>query len=124
MYNSHDVLEFLQDHWGDLSSLVGLLVSLFGLIWAIKVAYGAKTAAEAARSGATEAARRIERSMGRLDLSRAIDLIQRLKGLHRENRWEAALEQYQSLRKMISDISAAYRSGTLTSTRIWTIIDS
>ena len=41
-----------------------------------------------------------------VDLERAIGLIQRIKLLHDTDRWEAATEQYQALRAMLSDIIA------------------
>ena len=41
-----------------------------------------------------------------MDLQRAIGLIQRIKTLHDNDRWEASRELYQSLREMLSDIIA------------------
>ena len=106
------MIEFLQENWGDLVSVLGVLVSLGGLAWAIlearKAKFAAVDAAEAADRGAAETRERIARSFGVADLASAIALIQRLKLLHREERWEAALEQYQTLRAMISDILSRY----------------
>ena len=104
-------MEFLQNHWGDLASALGLIASLGGLVWAIKArraAVAAESAAEAAERGAKEAASIIGRALSVVDLRKAIDLIQRLKRLHRQNRWEAAMEHYQPLREMIGEIQSRY----------------
>ena len=39
-----------------------------------------------------------------VDLQRAIGLIERIKTLHDNNRWEASTEHYQTLREMLSDV--------------------
>ena len=104
-------MDFLQNHWGDLLSAAGLIASLGGLVWAIKArraAVAAESAAEAAERGAKEAASSIGRALSVVDLRKAIDLIQRLKDLHRQNRWEAAMEHYQPLREMIGEIQSRY----------------
>ena len=41
-----------------------------------------------------------------VDLERAIGLIERIKTLHDNNRWEASTEHYQTLRAMLSDVIA------------------
>lgn len=105
------VLEFLQNHWGDLVGAAGLMASLGGFIWAIRAqraAVAAENAAEAAERGAKEAAEGIGRVLSVVDLRKAIDMIQRLKDLHRQNRWEAAMEHYQPLREMIYRIQSMY----------------
>ena len=111
VYNAPNAMEFLQNNWGDLLSALGLIASLGGLVWAIKAqraAVAAESAATAAERGAKEAADSIGRALSVVDLRKAIDLIQRLKDPHRENRWEAALEHYQPLREMIYWIQSRY----------------
>ena len=39
-----------------------------------------------------------------VDLQRDIALIERIKNLHDDDRWEAAREHYQTLRAMLSDV--------------------
>ena len=90
-------MDFFLDHWGSIFSVIGVVVSAGGLSWAIFEARGAKSAAIETRDS-------IGRHLVATDLARAIGLIQRLKFLHREGYWEAALEQYQTLRAIISDI--------------------
>ena len=103
-----DVIEFLQNHWGNLLSAAGLIASLGGLVWAIKAQRAAVAAENAAERGAREAADGIGRVLSVVDLRKAIDLIQHLKDLHRQNRWEAAMEHYQPLREMIYGIQSRY----------------
>ena len=85
---------------GSWASISGAAISTFGLIATIILAWGARSASRAAH----RAANRIENHLQSVDLARAIALIQRIKLLHDIGRWEAALEQYQSLRMMLSDI--------------------
>ena len=85
---------------GSWASISGAAISTVGLIATIILAWGARSASRAAH----RAANRIENHLQSVDLARAIALIQRIKLLHDIGRWEAALEQYQSLRMMLSDI--------------------
>ena len=53
---------------------------------------------------ASDTSSQIARYLQTVDLQRAIGLIQRIKTLHDNDRWEASRELYQSLREMLSDI--------------------
>lgn len=103
-------MEFLQNHWGDLFSVLGLVVTGGGLAWAIWEAHRARQAAEeaadAAVRGAREASDSIARTLTAADLQKAIDLIERLKDRHATNRWSAAVERYPDLRAVLFDIEA------------------
>ena len=101
-------MDFLSDHWGNISSFIGVVVSVVGLAWAIREARRARKAAQSAERATIETRDSIGRHRVTIDLERAVSLIQRLKLLHNANRWEAALEQYQTLRAIISDIIARY----------------
>jgi hypothetical protein len=98
------VTQFLQEYWGDLASVLGVVVSIVGLVWAVRVARGARSAARAAKKATQETTDRIGRTLVVVDLERAVALIQLLKLLHRVGRWDAALEQYQLLRRMLTSI--------------------
>lgn len=104
VYNVLDAMEFLQNNWGDLASALGLAASVLGLMAAAWAALNARSA----RQAAVEARDRISRSLAATDLERSVALIQRLKLLHRYEHWEAALEQYQALRSMLSSILARH----------------
>ena len=102
------MVDFLIHNWGNVSSVAGVIVSAVGLVWAVTAALGARSAARAAQQATVEARDSIGRHLLVVDLQKAVDLIQRLKLLHGIGRWEAALEQYQALRVMISVIIAHY----------------
>ena len=101
-------MDFLSDHWGGLASVIGVVVSVIGLAWAIIEASRARSAAQSAEQIAEEvkleAFENTKRHLLMVDIERAIDLIQRLKLLHIIGRWDAALEQYQALRWLVSSI--------------------
>ena len=101
-------MDFLSDHWGGLASVIGVVVSVIGLAWAIIEASRARSAAQSAEQIAEEvkleAFENTKRHLLMVDIERAIDLIQRLKLLHIIGRWDAALEQYQALRRLITSI--------------------
>ncbi len=63
-------------------------------------------------SPSTETRSTITRVLTIVDLQKAIDLIQRVKLLHRDSKWEASLEHYQTLRSMLADIETRHPSPT------------
>jgi hypothetical protein len=89
---------------GSWASISGVVISTVGLIATIIIAWGARSASRAARAAAIATNNRIENHLQAIDLERAIGLIQRIKLLHDTGWREAALEQYQSLRMMLSGI--------------------
>ena len=100
------MVEFLASSWGGLASAVGVIVSLVGLGWAVREARGARSASQAAQKAASEASERIALHLTTVDLTRAIEVIKRVKLLHEVGRWEAAIENYHVLRLMLSAIIA------------------
>ena len=98
------MLEFWTNTWGDAVTILGIVVSLVGLGWAINEARGARSASNAARKAASETRDQIARHLQAVDLQRAIGLIERIKTLHDNSRWEASREHYQTLRAMLSDV--------------------
>ncbi len=117
-YNRYATMEFLTEHWGNAASVAGVVVSTVGLIWAIVVARGARSASRAAQKAAQETGFRIAQHLQATTLERSIALIQRLKLLHRLGSWEAALEQYQALRMMLNEIVARLPQGEAESRRM------
>ena len=92
------------ENWGSLASALGLIVSLGGLIWAIRAAQGARTAAQAAEKAATETRRAIRRDLTIVDIERANARLEALKGQHRNRQWEVALAAYPEILNMLYDI--------------------
>ncbi|MCH8311331.1 MAG: hypothetical protein IIB17_12670 [Chloroflexi bacterium] len=93
--------------------MVGLLATVVGLsvaIWTVRQAKISadlsRSAAEAAQMASVETRDSISRTLTSVDLERAIAVIDRLKVLHREQKWEVALERYSGLRAMLADIAA------------------
>jgi hypothetical protein len=70
------------------------------------------TSAAAAEVASHETRDAITRVLTVVDLERAKAVIQRLKDLHRDNKWEAGLEHYQPLRAMLADIDARHPAPT------------
>ncbi len=98
------MIEFWSTTWGDAATIVGIIVSLGGFIWAIREARGARSASEAAEIAASQTRDQIARHLQTVDLQRAIGLIERIKTLHNNDRWEGSTELYQALREMLSDV--------------------
>lgn len=97
--------------WGLGVGVVGVIVSIGGLVFAIlayRSANLAKNAAESAEDAANMARGETQRAIGRnlssMDIERAVALINRLKDLHLEGGWRAALWLYQELRRTLTDI--------------------
>ena len=105
------MIEFWSSTWGDVATVVGIVVALGGFAWAIREARRARSASEAAEVAASDTSAQIARYLQTVDLQRAIGLIQRIKTLHDNDGWEASRELYQSLREMLSDIIARCPQG-------------
>ena len=92
---------FLTDFWRDFATVLGLVLTVGGFVWAITVASRAKSASEEARS-------RITRQLQLADLHSAIGLIDSIKILHDVDRWEASTALYPWLRAMLTDLIGRY----------------
>jgi hypothetical protein len=95
-------LDFLNKHWGDLASVVGVAVSVIGFWYAIWLARQARTAAEQARDAARAATERIFSLDTISELTAAKMALSEIIRLQRLNVWEVAwdvvLERYASAR--------------------------
>ncbi len=92
-------MSYFLDNWGSFVGLLGLFITIIGFFIAIRRATQARTASREARAA-------VIKLLSIADLQRAIALIQRLKDLHRDSKWEASLEHYQALRVMLADIDS------------------
>jgi len=84
--------QFLADHWGDLASVVGLVI----VIWA---SLTAKNAAEQARDAARQVKDRIATLDTLADVSTALAIMEEIKRLQRAGAWPIALDRYSTLRR-------------------------
>jgi len=87
-------VDFVSSNWRDIVNVVGVIASLAGLGWTIRLAWQAKTAAEQARDAAREARDHVLRFDLIAALSAAIAALDEIKGLHRIGAWEMALIRY------------------------------
>ena len=94
-------MEYFLDNWSNFASLLSVAISLLA-------AYSAWQARNAAREARRETRRAIRRDLTTIDLQRAIALAERLKELHRFNRWETCLEHYQPLRVTLVEVHARH----------------
>ena len=106
MIYSIPVLDYLLDNWGSFASALGLVATVIGLVLVFRRAGEARQSAIDARTASQETRESITSVLTIVDLERAIALVQRLKQLHREQKWEVSLELYQPLRVMLTEINA------------------
>lgn len=97
-------VHFLSANWGDIASVLGLIIALGGFGWAIRESRKARSASEAAQQATKATRKQVAVRLRTVDFERAFAVVNRLKLLHSIERWEAAIEQYQTLRMMIGDI--------------------
>lgn len=98
------MIDFLQNNWGNLVGVFGVIISLGGFAIAIWQIRKAKSSAQAAEIASNQTRESIVRVLSVGDLRRAIELIQRIKDFHRDQRWEVSLQHYQILRATLTDI--------------------
>jgi hypothetical protein len=84
-------VDFLDKHWGDLASAIGLAVTLY-----------AAAMAKRAATVAQEVKERLSRFEAIEVMSSAIAAMDEIKGLHRIGAWELALSRYSGLRKNLA----------------------
>ena len=101
-------MDWLGNHWGDLVSILGLVVSVGGFSIAIAQIVRSRKAAEAAEHAALETREGLSKNLTIADLVRASERIEELKRLHRENQWALAISRYQDVRLMLRDVRAQH----------------
>ena len=97
-----------------VAGLVGMILSAFGLRYALLAHKSAKLAEEAGRSAedaanlAREETRRtLTRNLSSVSVEKAIALIDRLTELHRRKLWEPTPWLYRDLRRTLTEISGS-----------------
>ena len=93
-------MDFIAENW---IGILGLIVGVAGLWYAVT----ARRAAKSAEASERDARQALTRTLRLVDVQEAVGLISRLKLMHRVGHWDSALELYQSLRRMLSDIYAS-----------------
>lgn len=105
-------MNYFLENWRSFVGLLSLIITIIGFPIAIWRAIQARNSAAAAEAASKETREAIAQILNVVELQRAIAVIQRLKVLHRDSKWEASLEHYQTLRAMLADIDARYPSST------------
>ena len=94
-------MDYFAENWGSFVGILGVIVSAVGLWYAFR----AHRAAKSAELAAKEARQALARTIGSIDVERAVALISRLKDTHRRRNWDYALGIYPDLRRTLSQIS-------------------
>ena len=85
----------------------GLFASIAGVVFA----FLARRAAKSAEQAAKDAREALSRNLSSVDIERAVELINRLKDLHRNRDWGQAIWLYQILRRTLTEICVSLPSG-------------
>ena len=97
-------MDWLGNNWGNVISVFGLAATIIGLYLVFRTAREAEKSADASREAAQDTKQAITSVLSIVDLERAIAMVQRLKRLHIDKKWEVCLELYQPLRVMLTNI--------------------
>lgn len=119
-------MDWLSHNWGSVLSAIGLAATVVGLAIVFHQARKARSSAEASKIAAQQTQLAITGTLTIVDLGRAIAMVQRLKQLHAEQKWEVSLELYQPLRAMLTNIQSRQTievSGILEAARQISIIE-
>ena len=93
---------------GSGASLVGLVISLLGLGFAIWQLMKVKSTADAARKAAEEARDHFKRELTAVELTRLNGRINHLKEMHRSGHRRRILDHYQFVKESLRDIYRQY----------------
>lgn len=102
---------------GDLSSMLGVLISVVGFVVTVWNVLRSKAAAVQAREAAEEARRAVGYADVLAKVPRAVSLIEEIKRLHREQSMSLLVERYAHLRTTLIEVAASI--DTLTSSENW-----
>ena len=89
---------------GGIASLIGVVVSLVGLGFAILQIWKLRGETRAAREAAEKTRKAVDREIASISLARVNERIEGLKELHRRSEWNRALDRYPEISKMLIDI--------------------
>lgn len=93
---------------GSIASILGLVVSLLGLGFAILQIRKLRGETRAAREAAEETRRSVSRDLAMSDISRMDERIQVLIEMHRRGEWGRALDTYPEIRRGLIEIRNRY----------------
>jgi hypothetical protein len=94
------------DQWANFSSVTGLAVSLVGFIWTLVIVWKSKTASQKAERAALNMKDALLKSESLTNCTAAINLIEEIRVLHREEEWEKSRYRYSRLTPMLLSLKA------------------
>jgi hypothetical protein len=92
------------DSWGNVASVLGLLVSLFGFWFAIRGITSAKRAAQQAEAAARQAKDKVLSQGTLAHFSSAIAVMEETIRLQRKKEWANALDRHSELRRLLVEL--------------------
>jgi len=98
----------IEQGWGDLASIAGLLVALIGFAITIIGVWKSRSAAESAKKAAYEARSAIVRTEIIANFSSAVTAMDEVKRLHRAEAWNVMPDRYSSLRRTLISICSSH----------------
>lgn len=107
MESNSDIINFIAVNWGNLASVAGLVVSLIGFWYTVRIAKQAKTAAERAEETARKTHQDLLRKKTIADFSEAISFMEELVRLHIGEKWEILNYRYPSIIKILISIKVS-----------------
>lgn len=97
-------LSYLKEHYGDIASVVGLVVTFFGFVATIGNVRKAKRAAEEARKAAREAVSRIKSQVLVTEIASCLQLVRHIDSSCRERNWSEAMKRGDEARTSLSKV--------------------
>ena len=101
------ITKLIKDHWGDIASVAGVVISIVGFIATIIAVFLSKSAAQRAEAAAREVKAEIARSDAIMELSAVITTMEEIKRLHRVNAWAILPDRYSSVKRLLISIRAS-----------------
>jgi hypothetical protein len=95
-------LHYLGEHYGDIASVVGLLITLVGFVVTIINVRKAKRAAEEARRAAREAVLRIGSQLLADEIGTSLQLVREIDAACRERNWTNATYRCDEIRTRLA----------------------
>ncbi len=93
--------DLLVHHWGDLASVIGLFVSVFGFGLTIVAVRKAKDAARQASEAANATKRSIMAANALVSFGSAMSIMEEIRRLHRRGAWEILPDRYAALKSAL-----------------------
>jgi len=95
---------FIAEHWGDLASVVSVVLTIIGFALTIRAAVRSRRAAEEAQRTGKEVMERLRWVDSLGDVKKAISLMDEIKRLHRTRKWNILPDRYSEVKRVLSAI--------------------